>query len=161
MANASLHLELYSQLTLARNQSILFDTLRLYDNNILYDWSTGIATFTILGRYQVEWWVSTEMALNTDAIIFAMDQDGALVYANSPVKTGQLTGVALIYATPGSTVTIKNVSTGSEGTVFLGNIVPLKASLVITCIEDTVGPIGPAGPEGPAGATGPEGPMGA
>jgi hypothetical protein len=138
--------------------NLIFDTIVYTFGNINYDLNTGFITINEPGTYSINWWVATQASLSTNGAVFAIDSSqGDFIEGNSPIKTGEVYGIAIIEVVSlPITISLKNSSTAD---IFLSTIVPVTANLVVIK-EDIIGIIGPTGPTGPAGPTGPTGPTG-
>ncbi len=142
--------------------NVVFDSIVYSAGNVSYNPATGEITFNEEGRYEINWWVTSQSSLSANGTVFALSSSqGDLLEGNSPLKTGEVVGLGIINATAAPvTVSLINASTQ---VVFYSPMVPLTATLVV--IEDDIvtltGPTGPAGPTGDTGPTGPTGPTGA
>ncbi len=164
MSNTALELQRTIDGTIDTGETVIFDVVTFIAGNVIYNPATGTVTFTQPGRYAINWWVATQTSVSATGIEFAIaTSQGDFVEGASPIKTGEVTGFAIIETTsPGVTMTLVN-ATGSP--IVLASIVPIKATLTVVeqnlagATGDT-GPTGPTGPTGATGATGPTGPVG-
>lgn len=169
MSNTVLQVEQQANQQLLLGDAILFDNIVYISGDISYNLATGTVTFNTAGEYLVNWWVATQTAISTSAVSFSIKtSQGDELPGNSPIKTGEVYGVAVVRTlSDGVTMTLVNSSPGVVGTVTLSTATPLKSTMVITDVNQT-GPVGPTGPSGAAGgptgatgvtgATGPTGP---
>ncbi|WP_223191860.1 hypothetical protein, partial [Propionispora hippei] len=87
-----------------------------------------------------------------------VSSQGDSVIANSPIKTGEVVGIAVIEVeSPPVTVELRNNSTAI---VFYSTIVPIKAGMTVIG-ESAQGATGDTGAAGSTGATGVTGATGA
>ncbi len=144
--------------TVESTTNVIFDSTVISSGNISYDNATGVITIQEAGKYEFDWWVATQSATSTIGTGFVLvSSQGDAIIGNSPIKTGEVVGVAAIeVVTAPVTVELRN---NSNATIYYSAIVPVKASLAVIGIDDT-GMTGPTGPTGPAGDTGPIGPTG-
>lgn len=113
------------------SNAVIFDEILLNEGNITYVPATGVITLNQKGVYHINWWVITQSAVNsTNAGFSLVTSSGAVVIGNSPLKTGQISGVADIKVTaPPITMTLRNANIGS--TVYLSSTVPVKAMMSV------------------------------
>ncbi|MDR0405524.1 MAG: hypothetical protein LBH54_01880, partial [Clostridiales bacterium] len=114
--------------------NVVWDAVLSESGGIGYDADTGVVTLQEPGRYEFHWWVATQAANAANGIVFTLtSSQGDTVIGNSPAKTGEVTGTAVleIPSAPVS-VTLKNESGGA---VFYSAVVPAKAAL--TVVGDT------------------------
>ena len=141
--------------------NVIFDNIIYSAGSIDYNSLTGIITLNEAGRYIFNWWIATQSSNTMDGVIFSLiSSHGVVLKGNSPVGTGQVMGVSILFVTE-TPVTVALQNSG-DAIVFYPHGLPVKASLVV--YQDTLAPdvpSGPAGPTGATGATGPTGPTGA
>jgi hypothetical protein len=163
MSDIALQLELLTSNSIVSGGNVIFDTTLFTAGNIDYNNATGVITFNEVGRYAINWWVATQMAVSSTGAAFVISTSiPDFIRGNSPNKMDEVYGQAYIdVATPPVTASLVNAG---SGTVLLSPTVTVKANLMI--VEDDIagsgptGPTGPAGPTGPTGDTGPTGPTG-
>ncbi|MGX8700955.1 collagen-like triple helix repeat-containing protein [Caproiciproducens sp.] len=164
MSNIALQIERTTDGSVAVLANVVFDSVVYSAGNINYNPVTGVITFNEAGRYEINWWVTSQSSLSANGTVFALSSSqGDLLEGNSPLKTGEVVGLGIIDVTEAPvTVSLVNASTQ---VVFYSPMVPLTATLVV--IEDDfvtptgpTGPTGDTGPTGPTGDTGPTGPTG-
>ena len=146
------------------DENVIFETVESIYGSVSYDDTTGIITINQTGRYFVNWWVATQSFLGSGAASFSLvSSQGDEIAGNSPLKTGEVVGVALIQvdAAPITFSLVNTTANAVRYSIFSED----KASLVLGEItEQTEGPTGvtgPTGSTGPTGATGSTGPAGA
>lgn len=130
MGRVALQIERESAGSVAETGNVIFETLVLSAGGIDYDPTTGIITMNEPGRYFINWWVATQASVSGNGAVFTLSSSqGDLRAGNSPIKTGQVEGIALIdvSAVP-ATVSLVNTSLG---TFYYSTIVPVKAALVV------------------------------
>lgn len=155
---AYLQLELLTSGSTTTENNVLFDTVVLADGNISYDSSTGIITINETGYFLIDWWVATQSSTSQEGAAFAVRTSQGDSIGASPIKTGEVVGVSVIYAdTAPVTLSLANVSTA---TFFYPTAVPSKAGLTVYSGGGDAGPTGPIGPQGETGPTGPQGETG-
>lgn len=145
------------------DENVIFETVESIYGSVSYDDTTGIITINQTGRYFVNWWVATQSFLGSGAASFSLvSSQGDEIAGNSPLKTGEVVGVALIQvdAAPITFSLVNTTANAVRYSIFSED----KASLVLGEItEQTEGPTGvtgPTGSTGPAGSTGATGPTG-
>ncbi|MDD4715773.1 MAG: hypothetical protein PHT34_04380, partial [Oscillospiraceae bacterium] len=156
--NEALQVERLAAGTVERNANVVFDSSTVLTGNIDYDSVTGVVTLNESGRYEFGWWVATQSSASTNGAGFVLvSSQGDSVIGNSPIKTGEVVGIAVIEVESAPvTVELQNNSTAA---VFYSTTVPVKAGLAVIG-ESGGGETGPTGPTGPQGETGPTGPQG-
>ncbi|RDY26620.1 hypothetical protein CHL78_012805 [Romboutsia weinsteinii] len=129
MNNTSLQIKCSIPATLTTNSNLIFDNIRYSHGNITYSNITGEITFNETGNYLINWWVATQLALNSNSVTFALSSSqGDIVKGCSPIKTGEVFGTAIInIITPNTTLSLKNINPGS---ITLSRSTPIQASLV-------------------------------
>ena len=160
MSNIALQIERTLTGSVANNANVVFEDIVYSAGNISYNNVTGEITFNEAGRYIFDWWVATQTAATSPAVIFTLTStQGDNLEGNSPNKLGVVVGIGIVdVITAPVTVTLVN-ETGNN--VVYSSAVPVQASLVVYQDESSdSGPTGPTGPEGPTGPTGPQGPTG-
>ena len=160
MSNIALQIERTLTGSVSNNANVVFEDIVYSAGNISYNNVTGEITFNEAGRYIFDWWVATQTAATSPAVIFTLTStQGDNLEGNSPNKLGVVVGIGIVdVITAPVTVTLVN-ETGNN--VVYSSAVPVQASLVVYQDESSdSGPTGPTGPEGPTGPTGPQGPTG-
>ncbi|MGL5753134.1 MAG: hypothetical protein ACRCXT_21505, partial [Paraclostridium sp.] len=139
---------------------VVFDeviTAPLVPSNITFNLSTGEFFINKVGNYYIDWWVSTETAVNIPIQISIFTQDLKVIQGDSQKSTGEITGNALLKV---DKVPYTFVLLNSTAQIInYGSSVEKKANIVITEIGG-VGATGPIGPTGEQGIQGPIGPTG-
>ena len=167
MSNIALQIERTLTGSVANNANVVFEDIVYSAGNISYDNTTGEITFNEVGRYIFDWWVATQTAATSPAVIFTLTStQGDNLEGNSPNKLGVVVGIGIVdVITAPVTVTLVNESGNN---VVYSSAVPVQASLVVYQDDSSdsgstgpTGPEGPTGPTGPDGSTGPTGPEGA
>ena len=160
MFEIGLQLQNTSSDYIAPNDVVLFnDTLVNADPNVTYRPADGTITFAQDGEYYISWFVVTKTGLGTSGPSFSIVTNEATptyFSAGSGIKTGEISGFALLNVTAGFQITLRNVTNGG---VRLNDSVDVKAGIAVVNIGET-GPIGPTGPTGAQGEIGPTGPTG-
>ena len=159
MSNIALQIKRSAAGSIAAGTNVIFDGIQYISGSIAYNTLTGIITFNEVGKYSVNWWVSTQTSTTATGIVFALSSSqGDFLEGTSPIKTGEVSGLGIIDVTVAG-VTMSLINSTSASIVY-SSIVSLKANLMIIK-EDTIGATGPTGPQGPTGSTGSTGPTGA
>ena len=160
MFEIGLQLQNTSSDYIAPNDVVLFnDTLVNADPNVTYRPADGTITFAQDGEYYISWFVVTKTGLGTSGPSFSIVTNEATptyFSAGSGIKTGEISGFALLNVTAGFQITLRNVTNGG---VRLNDSVDVKAGIAVVNIGET-GPIGPTGPTGAQGEIGPTGSQG-
>ncbi|WP_227019254.1 collagen-like triple helix repeat-containing protein [Sinanaerobacter chloroacetimidivorans] len=163
MSDIALQIERSTAETVAVGQNVIFETTVFSAGNISYNTTTGVITFHETGRYMINWWVATQSTFSTIGAVFALSSSqGDFLEGNSPVKTGEVTGMGIIEVS--AAPVIVSLINASNNILYYSVVVPLKAALVV--VQDDLqgsgptGPTGDTGPTGPTGDTGPTGPTG-
>lgn len=131
MDNTALLLERSAAGTVNAADPVLFDDIQYTAGDIQYDPLSGVITFERVGRYSLHWWIATQSAAPSSNAIFALScSQGEFIQGNSPSRTGQVGGMAVleIAAVP-ATLALLNATTSS---FYYCSSVPVKASLLIT-----------------------------
>ncbi len=136
MANIALILERFKAEPIAAAQPVVFECNQYSSGNIDYDTGTGIITFNEAGRYLVNWWVATQSSTSFTGVAFELIASDSLAsVGNSPMKTGQVSGMGIIEVTvPPATLTLNNATASS---IYLSTLVPTAAML--TVFSDDIG----------------------
>jgi hypothetical protein len=132
------------------------ETLVNTDPNVIYDAADGSISFMQDGEYYVSWFVVTQTGLGMSGpniAIVTNESTPVHFSAGSGIKTGEISGFALLNVSPGFSVTLKNLTNGN---ISLNKSVDVKAGLAVVNIGNA-GPIGPTGATGLTGETGPTG----
>jgi len=140
------------------DDNVLFETVLSNFGDVSYDSGTGVITIGQPGRYFINWWVATQSALGDNAVIFSIvtsqDED---IPGNTPLKTGEVAGFALIQADT-APVTLSLVNKTASPVAYT-TLMAEKAHLVLGQLEEIAG--GATGATGVTGATGTPGITGA
>jgi hypothetical protein len=164
MSDIALQITRIAEGSVASGSNIIFDQIMFSAGNISYNTATGVITFNEAGRYVINWWGVTQSSQSVNGSVFASSSSqGDLLVGNSPLKTGEVTGIGIIeVAAAPVTVILLNASTAQ---IYYPMNVPLTAALIV--VEDDLsgggatGPTGDTGPTGHAGEAGATGPTGA
>lgn len=150
MSDTVLQIERLVDGTVGVNDNVIFDSIVVISDSVSYNSTTGTITLLQPGRYEFDWWVDTQSSASSNGVGFALvSSQGDLLVGNSPIKTGEVVGVAILVVNEVPvTVELKNNSTAE---VYYPTIVPVKATLVVIGGEGSGG----TGPTGPTGATAP------
>lgn len=118
------------------NANVMFDSIRHLSGDISYDSNTGIITIQENGIYEIDWWVATQASVSSMGAVFSLvPSEGGQVIGNSPIKHGEVFGIALLEINEAPvTLELKNVS---NATMYYSTNVPVKASLDIVKQDDT------------------------
>lgn len=113
-----------------QNETLIFNEIIQSEGNILYDSLTGIISINEPGEYAIDWLISTQFLESNLAINFRLvTSENINFISNSPLKTGNLNGFAIINVTQiPATLYIENFSTSP---VYLSSITNIKSSLRI------------------------------
>ena len=152
-------LQLERQLTgvVNTNTNVLFETTLSSFGPVSYNPGTGIITINKAGRYFINWWVSTQSTLGLNGISFSIiTSQGDYLLGDSPIKTGEVVGFALIQVDV-VPITLSLVNTTADNVTY-SPLVTDKAHLVLGEVQETTGVTGDTGA---TGATGPQGVTGA
>lgn len=153
----TISLQLQRQLagTVNTNSNVIFDTLVNSNGAVVYNSVTGEIVINKIGRYFVNWWVTTQASIGApNNIAFKIQtSQGDNLIGNSPIKTGEVVGFAIIQVDSAPiALRLINITPTASG-VNYSTTVPIKANLVIGEIPEEVGSI--TGVTGVTGATGP------
>lgn len=118
------------------NATVIFDSTLISSDNISYDNTTGIITIPEAGKYEFSWWVTTQSSTSTIGAGFALtSSQGDIIIGNSPIKTGEVVGIAVIDVSIAPvTVELKN---NSSAPIYYSTTVPVKASLAVIKVDNT------------------------
>lgn len=133
MSNIALQIERQTDGIVESNENVIFGTTVYSSGNIVYNAATGVITFQEAGRYVFNWWVATQTSTSKQGAVFALtSSQGDFLEGNSPLNTGEVSGVAIIeVVTAPVTVSLVNAS---GATFYYTPIVPVKATLLV--VED-------------------------
>lgn len=111
------------------NQAIAFETVLLNTGSILYDSVTGEFTFIEQGRYVVDWNYSSQQTTQLQVKLSFVTSDGGVFDGNTPLRQGQLSGIAVFdVTTPPVMASLRN--TGGS-TVYSSTTVTIKSDIRI------------------------------
>lgn len=131
---------------------VLFNEILVNDDpNVTYNPANGTISFAQDGKYYISWFVVTKTGLGTSGPSFSIVTNEAVpasFTAGSGIKTGEVSGFALLNVTPGFSITLQNVTNGG---IRLNDIVEVTAGIAVV----NIGVGGPVGPTGATGATEP------
>ncbi|PXX56757.1 collagen triple helix repeat protein [Hungatella effluvii] len=160
MADIGLQLQNTIADYIAVGGAVLFnETLVSDDPNVVYNSADGTISFVQEGEYYVSWFVVTKTGLGTSGPSFSIVTNEATptyYTAGSGIKTGEISGFALLNVSAGFSLTLRNVTNGG---VRLNDNVEVMAGIAVVNIGKG-GPTGPTGATGATGATGPQGDIG-
>ena len=158
MADIGLQLQNTIADYIAVGGAVLFnETLVNDDPNVVYNPADGTISFVQEGEYYVSWFVVTKTGLGTSGPSFSIVTNEATptyYTAGSGIKTGEISGFALLNVSAEFSFTLQNVTNGG---VRLNDNVEVMAGIAVV----NIGKGGPTGPTGATGATGATGPTGA
>ncbi len=146
MSNNSLQVTLTGGTNVPAGTNVIFNNVIFMTGNISYNTVTGVITFNVPGEYAINWWVDTQSSTSPTGINFAIStSQGDFILGDSPIATGEVSGIALInVAAPGTTAQLVNATAND---IVYSSIVPVQASLM--AFEIDLGPTGPTGPTEP------------
>ena len=157
MADIGLQLQNTIADYIAVGGAVLFnETLVNDDPNVVYNPADGTISFVQEGEYYVSWFVVTKTGLGTSGPSFSIVTNEATptyYTAGSGIKTGEISGFALLNVSAGFSFTLRNVTNGG---VRLNDNVEIMAGIAVV----NIGKGGPTGPTGATGATGSTGATG-
>lgn len=135
MSDIALQIERGSAGSVAQAGNVIFETTVFSAGNIGYDDGTGLITLNEPGRYVIHWWVATQASISTNGAVFSLvSSEGGILQGDSPIKTGQVSGVGIVEVTAAPvTVSLRNDSLGA---VYYSVTVPVKATLVVIANPD-------------------------
>ena len=158
MADIGLQLQNTIADYIAVGGAVLFNgTLVNDDPNVIYNPADGTISFLQEGEYYVSWFVVTKTGLGTSGPSFSIVTNEATptyYTAGSGIKTGEISGFALLNVSAGFSFTLRNVTNGG---IRFNDAVEVMAGIAVV----NIGKGGPTGPTGATGATGPQGDTGA
>ena len=158
MADIGLQLQNTIADYIAVGGAVLFnETLVNDDPNVIYNPADGTISFLQEGEYYVSWFVVTKTGLGTSGPSFSIVTNEATptyYTAGSGIKTGEISGFALLNVSAGFSFTLRNVTNGG---IRFNDAVEVMAGIAVV----NIGKGGPTGPTGATGATGPQGDTGA
>lgn len=133
MGNTALQVERIGAGSIEPEANVIFDTTTFITGLISYDDATGVITFNENIRYFVSWQVATQSSAS--GIVFALSSSqGDCLQEQSPVKTGQVSGTALINVVS-APVTLSLINNGTSTIYYYPDAV-VKANLTI--IQDDI-----------------------
>lgn len=160
MPNIGMQLQKTTAGTINTNGVIIFnETLIDDDPNITYNSADGSISFAAEDEYYISWFVVTQTSLGTSGpnLAIVTNETTPVYYtAGSGMKSGAISGFAIINATAGFSITLQNIT---NNTISLNTNVNVTAGIAIVNVGSP-GPIGPTGPQGETGATGSQGEIG-
>lgn len=116
MFNIGLQLQNTTADNIISGGTVLFsETLVNADPNITYSTLDGTITFAQEGEYYVSWFVVTKTGLGTSGPSFSIvtnETTPAYFTAGSGIKTGEISGFALLNVTAGFAITLRNITNG-------------------------------------------------
>ena len=146
MADIGLQLQNTIADYIAEGGAVLFnETLVNDDPNVVYNPADGTISFVQEGEYYVSWFVVTKTGLGTSGPSFSIVTNEATptyYTAGSGIKTGEISGFALLNVSAGFSFTLRNVTNGG---VRLNDNVEIMAGIAVV----NIGKGGPTGPTGP------------
>ena len=158
MADIGLQLQNTIADYIAVGGAVLFnETLVNDDPNVIYNPADGTISFLQEGEYYVSWFVVTKTGLGTSGPSFSIVTNEATptyYTAGNGIKTGEISGFALLNVSAGFSFTLRNVTNGG---IRFNDAVEVMAGIAVV----NIGKGGPTGPTGATGATGPQGDTGA
>lgn len=142
MANLGMQRQRTLAGSVAVNGAVLFDqSIMNLDDNVLYDPFTGDFRFVDSGNYYVSWFVATQSVLGTKGASFEIITNEAtptIFTGSSAVKSGQVSGFAIIQASPDLIITLIN---NGSGTATYASSGVVTAGISIFNANATVGSI--------------------
>ena len=124
--------------TVNTNANVIFDTLVNSNGAIVYDPLTGQITINKSGRYFINWSVSTQASLGSSNITFSIQtSQGDDLIGNSPIKTGEVIGFAIIQV-DSAPIALRLINKTSNSVVY-STLVPIVANLVLGEIPEDTG----------------------
>lgn len=120
--------------SIAPNESIVFDAPIYKSSGISYDNVTGVISLLSNGVYHVNWWVATQANISVEGTGFALScSDGQQIKGNSPLKTGEISGIGIINVVSAPiTMSLVNII-GS--TIYLSPIVNITTASITVVSE--------------------------
>ncbi|WP_312884134.1 hypothetical protein [Clostridium psychrophilum] len=145
--------------TVNTNFNVIFDTVVNSYGAIVYNSVTGEITINKAGRYFINWSVATQTSLGANNITFSVkSSQGDDLIGNSPTKTGEVVGFAIIQAD--SAPVILRLINATSNSVIYSTLVSIKANLVLGEIQEDTGTTGTTGTTGVTGVIGETGATG-
>ena len=136
------------------NSNVIFDTVVDSYGAVVYNPITGQIVINKEGRYFINWWVATQASIGSpNNISFEIQtSQGDKLIGNSPIKTGEIVGFAIIQVDSAPiALRLINITTIS---VAYSTTVPIKANLVLGEVPEEIGGISGSGSTGATGITG-------
>lgn len=143
MSNLAFQAETLMAGSVSSNGTVIFDNILLSEGNITYDSSTGIVTINETGLYKIDWWVAIQSSPSVTGAQFSLvSSQGDNVIGNSPLKTDEVVGIAVINA---ESVPLEIQIKNNTAVVYLASNLPVKASITIVkeSFDAEEGPTGP------------------
>ena len=113
--------------TVNTNSNVVFDTIVNSYGAVVYNLITGEIVINKPGRYFINWGVATQTAIGSSNITFSIQtSQGDNLIGNSPTKTNQMDGFALIQVNS-APVAIRLINK-TVSTVFYSTLVPIIAN---------------------------------
>lgn len=154
MNTIALELQRIEEETINTLAPVIFDKLILQRGEIEYDSITGEIKINKVGRYAINWALTSQAFIgNTDVRFGIKVDDRSSILTSSPVKLGEVVGFGIIQISrvPATVTLINEVNNPIQ----LTRISKIKAHLMLSeLLENDVGATGPTGPTGPAGPVG-------
>ena len=89
MGNISLQVERTVAGSIAANDTVVFDATLISSGNIAYNSATGVVTLFEAGRYEFDWWVSTQSAASNNVSFVLASSQGGFHCRKFPPQNGR------------------------------------------------------------------------
>lgn len=130
--NVNLQLTKTTDGSVLSGQNVIFENISFASGAVSYNNTTGVITLNEEGIYLLKWFVSTQASQSTVGAVFSIvgtNISPTAIIGNSPIKTGEVAGIAVINVeTVPAEISLINDS-GNE--IWYSTINPVKASIVL------------------------------
>lgn len=130
--NINFQIERTTDGSVLNGNNVIFDNTLTLTGDIAYDSTTGVITLNKTGMYLLKWFVATQTSKSEIGTVFSitgMNINPTSIKGNSPIKTGEVTGISVIQVT--DVPALISLINDSNQEVWYSTINPIKASLVI------------------------------
>lgn len=110
--------------------NVIFDTPLFTEGTITYDSTTGEISINQIGTFVIQWLMSVQASVSTIGSVFGVHISGeGTVIGNSPIKTGQTVGFAVVRVD--TTPVVVTLVNESDAKVWYSAVTPIKSSIVV------------------------------
>lgn len=110
--------------------NVIFDSPIYSEGAISYDSATGEITINQIGTFVIQWLISVQASFSTIGSVFGVQAaDGGTIIGNSPIKTGETVGFAVVRVD--TTPVVVTLVNESAAVVWYSAVTPIKSSIVV------------------------------